>query len=150
MIDLAGLRKADVLAALYNASRPQEMGFLSYDPEPMTPDEARQLLEITSYFDYIKGRVMKVNLDGDELNPRLYDQDNGGGAAEAAIEFVRSGAGSASPELAATHEKGKRSAAALTMNRLHEEPRQLSSSKIQLGLSDVANKLEPAIKRAKG
>jgi hypothetical protein len=34
-IDLKGLNKAAVLAALYNASKPQGMGFLQYDPTPM-------------------------------------------------------------------------------------------------------------------
>lgn len=37
------------------------------------------------YFDYLQGRVMKVDLAGDELDPRLYDRDNGEGAARRAI-----------------------------------------------------------------
>ena len=43
MIQLSGLNKADVLAALYNASKPQGMGFLQYDPKPMTRAEAEGL-----------------------------------------------------------------------------------------------------------
>ena len=74
-----------MLAALYNASKPQGMGFMHYDSKPMTRQEAEALLEKATYFDYLKGRVMKVDLSGDELDPRLYDRDNGQGAAECAI-----------------------------------------------------------------
>lgn len=43
-ISIAGLDKAAVLAALYNAARPQGLGFLQYDPTPMTKDEAQKIL----------------------------------------------------------------------------------------------------------
>jgi hypothetical protein len=36
-------------------------------------------------FDYLKGRVMKVNLTNDTLYTRLYDRDNGPGAARIAL-----------------------------------------------------------------
>jgi hypothetical protein len=86
MIDLKGRDKAEVLAKLYNASRPLGMGFFHYDPAPMRTEEARALLESgQTYFDYLKGRVMKVDLGRDQLDPRLYDRDNGQGAAERAI-----------------------------------------------------------------
>ena len=32
-IDLSGLNRADVLAVLYNSSKPQGMGFLQYNPD---------------------------------------------------------------------------------------------------------------------
>lgn len=88
-ISIANLDPAAVLAALYNAARPLGMGMLHYTPEPMTTDEARELLEKTQYFDYVKGRVMKVRINGDPLNPGLYDRDNGEGAAERAIAPLR-------------------------------------------------------------
>lgn len=47
-VDISDLNKVDVLAALYNASRPQRMGFLEYCPTPMTSDQARQLLDTTA------------------------------------------------------------------------------------------------------
>jgi len=84
-ISLVGLDKADVLAALYNASRPLGMGFIQYDSAPMTRDEAAKFLAQDTYFDYLKGRVMKVDLSGDELDPWGYDRDNGPGAALRAI-----------------------------------------------------------------
>ena len=40
MIDISGLDKADVLAALYNAAQPRGLGHLQFDPEPMTREKA--------------------------------------------------------------------------------------------------------------
>jgi hypothetical protein len=86
MIDLNGKDKAEVLAKLYNAAKPQGMGFLHFDSNDMTIEEARKLLDSgRTHFDYLKGRVMKIDLGGDELDSRLYDRDNGQGAAAAAI-----------------------------------------------------------------
>lgn len=88
MIDLTKHDKGEVLAALYNNSRPQGMGFLHSDDVPLTKNEAWDLLDQSTYFDYLKGRVMKIDLSGDELNPALYDRDNGEGAAERAISTI--------------------------------------------------------------
>lgn len=85
MINISGISKAKVLAALYNNSKPMGRGMLHYDPAMMTEGEAEELLKQESYFDYIKGRVMKVDLSTDEFDPFLYDRDNGEGAAEEAI-----------------------------------------------------------------
>ena len=87
-IDISKKDKAEVLAALYNASHPQGLGILHYDPTPMSAHEAREFLAQTTYFDYLKGRVMKVDLSGDELDTWLYDRDNGEGAAELALSEV--------------------------------------------------------------
>ena len=84
-IDISKMDKRAVLAALYNNSKPQGMGFLHFDPEPMTLEEAGEALKAQSYFDYYKGRVMKVDLSEDALRPWLYDRDNGPGAAARAI-----------------------------------------------------------------
>lgn len=89
MIDISGLDKGAVLAALYNASHPQGMGFLHYTPEDMTPEEGAELVAEHRYFDYLRGRVMKIDLSKDSLDPRLYDRDNGAGAAAAVIEKLR-------------------------------------------------------------
>ena len=90
LISLIGLNKTKVLAGLYNAAKPLGMGYLQYDPSPMTPNEAKELLFQDDDFHYLKGRVMKVNLSGDTLDPRLYDRDNGEGAAKKVIDFLRS------------------------------------------------------------
>lgn len=87
-ISLKGLNKGKVLAALYNASHPQGMGILHFDPAPMTTEEAESLLKRQTDFDYLKGRVMKVDLTGEELDPWLYDRDNGQGAAKRVIDSL--------------------------------------------------------------
>ncbi len=87
MIDIKN-RKAAVLAALYNNSKPLGMGILQYDPRPMTEAEAETLLSQQHYFDYLKGRVMKVSFERDTLNPALYDRDNGPGAAERVVNAL--------------------------------------------------------------
>ena len=75
-------KKAEILTALYNRSKPLGLGFLHFTPEDMTVQEARELLKENTYFDYLKGRVMKIDLSSDKLDPYLYDRDNGAGACE--------------------------------------------------------------------
>ena len=90
-IDLSGLNRADVLAVLYNSSKPQGMGFLQYDPAPMTREQAQEILDRNhTSFDYLKGRVMKIDLSRNKLDTRLYNRDNGEGTAERAISSLRS------------------------------------------------------------
>ena len=45
------------------------------------------------YFDHLHGRVMKVDINGDEFDPRLFDRNNGEGSAEKAIEKLRNNGG---------------------------------------------------------
>lgn len=91
MIDISKLDRAEVLAALFNASKPQGMGFVQNYAPVMTTEEARRLLGEYDYFDYVRGRVMKISLraGAEQLDPRLYDRDNGEGAAERAIAHLR-------------------------------------------------------------
>ena len=87
-MDIAGLSKPKILAALYNNSKPLGMGFLHYDPRLMTEKEAQELLKDHTYFDYLQGRVMKIELSGDELRTDLYNRDNGSGRAEEIIKQI--------------------------------------------------------------
>lgn len=89
-ISIEGLDRAEVLAALYNASRPLGMGWLQYDPAPMGREEAEGLLERGTYFDYLKGRLMKVDLSStSSFYPGLYDRDLGEGAAARVVAALR-------------------------------------------------------------
>ena len=91
-MDITGLDRSAVLAALYNAARPQGMGFLAFDPTPMGREEAQEILGglplRDAYIDYLKGRVMKIDVTRDSLDTHLYNRDNGPGAAEAAIRAM--------------------------------------------------------------
>ena len=89
MISLKGKDKAEVLMRLYNNSHPVGMGIIEAEERDMTPGEARQWIDNSDQkFEYLKGRVLKVDLSGDEFNPFLYDRDNGQGAAEKALQEV--------------------------------------------------------------
>ena len=110
-VNIEGLNKADVLAALYNASRPIGMGFLQAGGAPLNMDRAyaQELLKRGSdatgdypagmaamprndiYYDYVYGRPLKLDLSSDtEFNPWGFDRDNGGeGAAQRVINHLR-------------------------------------------------------------
>lgn len=82
-MNIKNLNKAEVLAALYNGSRQQGIGFLNHEGgNPLSVKEAEKLLGKTKYFDYLRGRVMKIDLNGDDLHTHLYNRDNGEDAAE--------------------------------------------------------------------
>lgn len=87
-MNIKGINKATVLATLYNASKHQGMGLLNADGKVMTDEEAQKIIDEcngNTYFDYLKGKVMKIDIGRDELNTRLYNRDNGDGAAERAL-----------------------------------------------------------------
>lgn len=86
-MNIKHLKKEYVLAALYNSSKAQGMGIFQADNKAMTPTEAKQILDESpnKYFDYLKGRVMKIDLSTDEVNFRLYDRGLGEGAGERAV-----------------------------------------------------------------
>ena len=90
MVDIKGLDKARVLKALYDHSHVQGSGLLQAVPDGVvTVEYCAGLLAKHSYFDYLHGRVLKVDLSGDEFDERLYDRDCGEGAAQRAVDSVR-------------------------------------------------------------
>lgn len=115
IIDITGLDQVEVFRRLYNRARPQGMGFLHFEPEDMTYEQAQQ--EYSPDVDYHRGRVMKVtirsrqvevqklsriNYSDSEIAERvpaegveyyfdgwLYDRDNGEGAAAEVVNRLR-------------------------------------------------------------
>lgn len=106
-ISIEGLDKAELLAALYNRSHQFGMGFMNCRGRvDMTVEQARAIIDPKSppdprmfewdqrdawelKFDYLYGRVMKVNLSGDTLRTALYNRDLGHGAAERIVAALR-------------------------------------------------------------
>jgi len=101
VIDTTGLDKAEVFRALYNQARPLGMGFVHFTPQDMPIEEARAIVggqdtgdypcgqRRELYFDYVKGRVMKIDLSQDAgFEERLFDRDNGSGSAAQAIAEI--------------------------------------------------------------
>ncbi len=81
--------KPKILAALFNHSRPLGMGFLHYQSDhQMDKKEAKDLLSETKFFDYLEGRVMKLDFSTLELDTWLYNRDNGDNAAENIIKEI--------------------------------------------------------------
>ncbi len=94
-VDIRGLSKALVLAAMFNASRPQGMGFISSlsGPDSLDIEAAEKEIAKSLDFDYLFGRPLKFDLTGDSFDPWGYDRDNGGpGAAQEIIDRVRASA----------------------------------------------------------
>lgn len=95
-MDITGLDKAEVLAVLYNNSFAFGMGKLNYVEGDLPVEEARIFISDAInhnygyvYFDYLLGRIMKIDLTTDELNTCLYNRDNGVNAAENLIKKLR-------------------------------------------------------------
>jgi hypothetical protein len=102
-MNVAGLDKAAVVAALYNAD------FLRR-PEPMTTEEARRLLSDADgrlYFNYLFGRALETSFATDEVRTDLYNRDNGEGVAEAVIGILRASGDPAHPDILAIHKKAR-------------------------------------------
>ena len=89
VIDISNKDKAEVLAGLYNNSHPQGSGIAQFDPTPMTIEVAKKILEQRQYFDYLKGRPLKINLEGKIIYVRGYNCDNGKGLAQRVISNCR-------------------------------------------------------------
>lgn len=89
MINIKGLDKAEVLLELYNNSHKQGLGVFAPDVD-LTVDDCKLLLEDNTRFDYLYGKVMKVDLsNNDEFEEWLYDRDNGEGKALEVIDKLR-------------------------------------------------------------
>lgn len=156
-VSIAGLDKADVLAALYNAAKAQGLGLLHYDARPMSHDEAAAILGRMSAdemcFEYLQGRVMKVDISGDAIDPWGYDRDNGMGACAAAIDRLRR-LKDVNPEESELHSRNNTFDAAQTLKAHLGDKSGLRTdggiAKVTLGLDDVADVLTPKVEDVLG
>jgi len=87
-IDISNKSKAAVLVALHECASSPGLGILHRQPNAVTVVEAERLLAEFPKFDYLAGRVMKVDLGGNTIDPTWYDRDNGDGAAASAVACV--------------------------------------------------------------
>lgn len=88
---ITGLNKAEVLQVLYNnASR--AIGFGNSAGElRMSQIDAQQEFQArpSGYFDYVRGRVLKINLSKETVDTFFYNSMNGLGKAERVIVDLR-------------------------------------------------------------
>jgi len=93
LVDISGVDKAELLAALYNNARAMGMGHFQARAGDMTKEKAQEVIDGHGddtmrrfgrgkkfYFDYLFGRPLKVDLSGDAVKPWGYDRDWGKGA----------------------------------------------------------------------
>lgn len=93
-MNITGLNKAHVLQALYNGAT-RAIGFANDAGEQqMTTLEAEQEFQArpSGYFDYVRGRKLKVNLSKDIVDTFCYNSANGLGKAEREISKLKQGA----------------------------------------------------------
>ncbi|KTD56221.1 hypothetical protein [Legionella shakespearei] len=90
-IDIKGIDKATLVAELFNNSKPLGLVFFAAKSNTkMTAENAQKYLDKgQTYFDYLEGRVMKIDVSGDEMDPWGYDRDNGQGSANNVVEAIR-------------------------------------------------------------
>jgi hypothetical protein len=96
MVDISGLDKAIVLAALYNNSKRVEYPYKASCPELLTLEQARAFLQSDAKFsdnvwqiDTYYDRDLSVDLTGDAFDSEAYNQANGDGLAERIVEALR-------------------------------------------------------------
>ena len=105
-IDVSDINPAELLAGLYNRSfvNPAGMGVFQSKLGDISIEQAQEYLDgkVESdyvgrplerngnrYFDYLMGRVMKVEINGKTLRTSLYDMDLGQGAAQSVADAIR-------------------------------------------------------------
>ncbi len=77
-VDCTGLDPYDVMAHLYNSSKPKGMGVFEAKYVPMDHDTAKSILDSNSNTDYVYGRPIKTSFyNWPFLYPKTYDKYNG-------------------------------------------------------------------------
>ena len=126
-VDITGLPREAVLAALYNAATPRGMGFSHYDARPMDAAQALRVINergndllhmvhklnpgifpapkprLTLAFDYVYGRPLKVHLVSERIDARFYDEIHGEGRAQLVVDILRSSGDPADDRIMALH-----------------------------------------------
>jgi hypothetical protein len=97
-IDISGIDKAKLLAALHNGTRPLGLGVLHARGDMSEEDASEYIAQrpdgggSVMWFDYVHGRPIKVGFDGNTmLRADLYDRDapGGRGSAERIVASLR-------------------------------------------------------------
>lgn len=94
-INISGIDKATLLQALHAKSKALGMSHL-HDMGDLTLRQCQDIIsqcpviagKVVMYFDYLAGRIMKVDISENELDPYLYDRDNGPGAAQRVVDSL--------------------------------------------------------------
>lgn len=92
-INIKGLDQAEVLAILHAHALPGKgTARFFYTEKPISVGLARAMLFYAPkdyYFDYVEGRALKFQFNGDMLDTTAYDRENGKGAAKKALANIK-------------------------------------------------------------
>ncbi len=90
-VNISNIDKDLLLETLWKRSFPASFFNMSgIPPPPFDLDSAKSSLDPNGYADYICGRIIKTNIyESDDVNPRLYDRDNGTGAFQEVVDSLR-------------------------------------------------------------
>ena len=86
-INIKGINKCDLVMALHAGSFNAQASIYFGSNPPLTPGDA--LAASGQYIDYLNGRVMKVDVSGNDFEPDIYDRDMGDGAAAKIVDLLR-------------------------------------------------------------
>lgn len=73
-VDISGLDKAEVLLALFQASRQLGSGSVWIDRTDLTLEEARNVLKKSYFVDYLYGRHIKIDFTESHIYVAKYDK----------------------------------------------------------------------------
>lgn len=92
-VNIAGLDKADLLMRAFNASKQQDMSMMDQrGRQDMTIKQAREIAnQGPMNYDYLYGRVLKIDLTHDDVGTWAYNRDVGPGAFEKIVADMRAG-----------------------------------------------------------
>jgi hypothetical protein len=92
-IDVKGIDRGALIAALHNGTGAQGLGMMHDICRDMTPEEGAKILDERNgkfQFDYLRGRPIKVWIEGDMLmRTDLYDRDARPGACQEIVDRLR-------------------------------------------------------------
>lgn len=90
LIDITNIDRNTLLKALWDRSEPAAYFKNSnIEPPPFSWEEAKRCMRSDGYLDYVCGRVIKADIySTDQVNPRLYDRDNGEGAFQEVVNSL--------------------------------------------------------------
>lgn len=89
-IDISDVSKEDLAYALWLVSKPAAF-FRGFPPSATREEVIEDCVQHEWNLDYVVGRVMKIDLGGNEVDPQWYDKHNEPGQFKNVSGRVRSG-----------------------------------------------------------
>lgn len=151
MISIVDLKPADVLCAFYNYAAPMNLGFLQYQEGCLSKEEADKHLRSSKRIDSILGRQINIKFKSNEVDVRIFNEMYGNEAAEEVIDSLKESGKPNSDKILQWHEWNLEDAAKearLKMKQDHQIAKGEGIFVTNMGLSDMAHLLEPAIAKA--